>query len=260
MLLFICIGFALRLGGMLKKWGVNALGEGYEEGFTTILDPVLQRITGVNPEAQNASLVDVWNAVLDGTVMGGLMGAPGAVTGYYGTANYYNNLLTEVRNEVILEPQAEMLQQQWQLELDGENSLEQETEQSYSNNGVVEYEKYKEVLRAAEQANELIDSLRAYGALPSNYITKAQASQMGWKPGTALENYASGAQRGGDVFDNTDGLLPMVNGRIWFEADVGLVGNMSRAKQAGTRLLYSNDGLLYITTDHYRKFYFIGVY
>ena len=94
------------LGGMLKKWGVNALGEGYEEGFTTILDPVLQRITGVNPEAQNASLVDVWNAVLDGTAMGGLMGAPGAVTGYYGTANYYNNLLTEVRNEVILEPQA----------------------------------------------------------------------------------------------------------------------------------------------------------
>ena len=94
------------LGGMLRNWGVNALGEGYEEGFTTILDPVLQRITGVNPDAQNASLVDVWNAVLDGTAMGGLMGAPGAVAGYYGTTNYYNNLLTEVRNEVILEPQA----------------------------------------------------------------------------------------------------------------------------------------------------------
>ena len=57
--------------------------------FTTILDPVLQRITGVNPEAQNASLVDVWNAVLDGTAMGGLMGAPGAVTGYYGTTLQY---------------------------------------------------------------------------------------------------------------------------------------------------------------------------
>ena len=76
--------------------------------FIIILDPVLQRITGVNPEAQNASLVDVWNAILDGTVMGGVMGVPGAVTGYYGTTNYYNNLLTEVRNEVILEPQAEI--------------------------------------------------------------------------------------------------------------------------------------------------------
>ena len=50
---------------------------------------MLQRITGVNPEAQNASLVDVWNAVLDGTAMGGLMGAPSAVTGYYGTTLQY---------------------------------------------------------------------------------------------------------------------------------------------------------------------------
>ncbi|ARE66925.1 guanine-specific ribonuclease N1 and T1 [Moraxella catarrhalis] len=33
---------------------------------------------------------------------------------------------------------------------------------------------------------------------------------------------------------------------------------MSRSKQPGTRLFYSNDGLLYIITDHYQSVTFIG--
>lgn len=46
--------------------------------------------------------------------------------------------------------------------------------------------------------------------------------------------------------------------RSWKEADIGIDRNIDRNKQAGTRLLYSNDGLLFITTDHYQSFKEIG--
>ncbi|MBP2100008.1 ribonuclease domain-containing protein [Enterococcus rivorum] len=75
-----------------------------------------------------------------------------------------------------------------------------------------------------------------------------------------IENYVPCGQIGGDIYQNTTKLLPEVLGRVWREADVGLIGDMSRAKQSGTKLLYSNDGLLYITTDHYKTMHFIGSY
>lgn len=106
----------------------------------------------------------------------------------------------------------------------------------------------------------MVDSLRNTGKLPSNYITKADAMNNGWKAGKALNNYVEGAQIGGDVFLNKDGILPNAIGREWFEADVGLSNTVSRAKQAGTRLLYSNDGLLYVTYDHYKTAFSIGAW
>lgn len=114
---------------------------------------------------------------------------------------------------------------------------------------------YKRVLGAAESANPLVDSLRATGGLPSNYVTKAEAAAEGWAPGKALGNSIPGAQIGGDVFENADGLLPRAAGRTWYEADVGLSNMMKRSKQPGTRLVYSNDGLAFVTGDHYRSFY-----
>lgn len=123
---------------------------------------------------------------------------------------------------------------------------------------VVQYAKYKEVLKTTEKANPLVESLINTGGLPSNYITKSQAKINGWKPGKALDNYVKGAQIGGDVFKNTTGILPKAKGRIWCEADIGMNNLMSRAKQPGRRLLYSNDGLLYITYDHYKTVHKIG--
>ena len=110
-------------------------------------------------------------------------------------------------------------------------------------------------LNAAELANPLMDSLRASGRLPANDVTKAQAEAAGWETGKALNNYMPGGQLGGDTFRNGDGLLPPAPGRTWYEADLGLSNTMSRAKQPGTRLLYSSDGLAYVTADHYRNFY-----
>jgi hypothetical protein len=122
------------------------------------------------------------------------------------------------------------------------------------------YAKYKEILKVTELANPLVDSLMQTGKLPSNYVSKTVAMQRGWAPGKALNNYVSGGQIGGDIFRNTTNVLPNAPGRVWYEADVGLSNTMSRSKQPGTRLLYSNDGLMYITTDHYKTVHFIGTY
>ncbi|WP_312217409.1 VENN motif pre-toxin domain-containing protein [Pantoea vagans] len=113
-------------------------------------------------------------------------------------------------------------------------------------------------LKTTEAANHLVESLRNTGQLPESYIDKAQAMNNGWKSGKALNNTSPGKQIGGDIFENSNNLLPSSPGRVWREADVGLDNTMSRSNQAGTRLLYSDDGLLYITTDHYETATSIG--
>jgi hypothetical protein len=115
-----------------------------------------------------------------------------------------------------------------------------------------------EVLKVTELANPLVESLRTTGALPKNFVTKAEAALKGWQPGKALGNSVPSGQLGGDIFANSTKVLPEAKGRVWFEADVGLSSAMSRAKQPGTRLLYSNDGLLFVTADHYKSVHQIG--
>jgi RHS repeat-associated protein len=111
-------------------------------------------------------------------------------------------------------------------------------------------------LRTAELANPLVDSLRTTGRLPANFVTKAEAMQAGWRPGKALNNSVSGGQLGGDRFRDPGAIgLPQATTRIWYEADIGLTNTMSRANQPGTRLLYSNDGLAFVTPDHYVRLY-----
>jgi filamentous hemagglutinin len=120
------------------------------------------------------------------------------------------------------------------------------------------FARYKEILAVSEKANPLVDSLRETGQLPSNFVTKQQAIAAGWKPGKALENYIPGGQIGGDVFQNSTGTLPSAPGRVWYEADIGLTGTMSRGNQPGSRLLYSNDRRFYITADHYNTVHPFG--
>ncbi|WP_234395624.1 ribonuclease domain-containing protein [Neisseria weaveri] len=115
-------------------------------------------------------------------------------------------------------------------------------------------------LKTAQAANEVVESLRTAGKLPSHYVTKNKAIQQGWKPGKPLSNYVKNGQIGGDIFENSTKILPFANGRVWYEADIGLNNTISRAKQTGTRILYSNDGLLYITNDHYKTVTKIGTW
>jgi len=118
---------------------------------------------------------------------------------------------------------------------------------------VVNYAKLKEQYRVAELGNDIVDNLNSTGQLPSNYITKNQAKALGWSEGKALANYAPGKALGGDIFDNTTGVLPSASGRVWYEADVGINYTMSRSnpKNSAYRILFSNDGLIFGTYDHY---------
>ncbi len=92
--------------------------------------------------------------------------------------------------------------------------------------------------------------LHTYGELPDNYITKNEAEELGWTGGS-VENYAPGMCIGGDRFSNREGLLPKANGRTWTECDIGTLGESGRG---GKRIVYSNDGLIYYTDDHYESF------
>lgn len=92
--------------------------------------------------------------------------------------------------------------------------------------------------------------LEAYGELPPNYITKDEARELGWSGGS-VEDYRDGAAIGGDRFGNYEGLLPEAEGRIYTECDIDTDGYGSRGSR---RLVFSNDGLYFYTSDHYESF------
>ena len=137
--------------------------------------------------------------------------------------------------------------------LGGGSGIESDSKTNWEAHNVVNYAKLKEQYRVSELANDVVDSITQTGALPSNYITKSQARAMGGSEGKTLNNCVPGKALGGDVFANTNGVLPSANGRIWYEADVGVDYTMSRSnsKNPAYRILYSNDGLIYGTYDHY---------
>ena len=93
--------------------------------------------------------------------------------------------------------------------------------------------------------------LRAFQHLPSNYITKNEARALGWVSNYGnLGQVAPGKSIGGDRFGNYEGKLPDAYGRRWFECDIDFDGRFRNDK----RILYSNDGLIYYTEDHYETF------
>ncbi len=92
--------------------------------------------------------------------------------------------------------------------------------------------------------------LHLYGHLPDNFITKQEARKLGW-PGGGLDDYAYGKSIGGDYFGNYESLLPIKRGRKYYECDIGTMHKRSRG---GKRIIYSNDGLIYYTDDHYESF------
>ncbi|WP_046215264.1 ribonuclease [Paenibacillus wulumuqiensis] len=95
------------------------------------------------------------------------------------------------------------------------------------------------------------DYLRQHGELPCNYITKKEAEQLGWDAGKGnLDKVAPGKSIGGDVFGNREGRLPRASGRKWHEADI----NYTSGFRGADRILYSSDGLIYKTTNHYKSF------
>lgn len=92
--------------------------------------------------------------------------------------------------------------------------------------------------------------LVTYGELPSNFITKNEARDLGWEGGS-VQRYKEGAAIGGDKFGNREGILPKASGRQYYECDIDTDGKSSRGAK---RIVFSNDGLIYYTEDHYETF------
>ena len=93
--------------------------------------------------------------------------------------------------------------------------------------------------------------LHTYGHLPSNYITKSEAKKMGWVASKKnLHIVCEGCSIGGDIFTNSQKILPTKKGRIYYECDIDYVSGIRNAK----RIVFSNDGLIFYTGNHYNSF------
>ena len=92
--------------------------------------------------------------------------------------------------------------------------------------------------------------IHTYGCLPQNFVTKAEAEDAGWSGGS-VEKYLPGKCIGGNRFGNREGLLPDAPGRSWTECDINTLGASGRGAE---RIVFSNDGLIYYTEDHYESF------
>ncbi len=93
--------------------------------------------------------------------------------------------------------------------------------------------------------------LKHYGSLPDYYITKEKAETFGWKSWKGnLDKVAPNKMIGGNIFKNKENKLPSADGRIWFECDVDYKGGYRN----NSRIVYSDDGLIFLTDSHYTRF------
>lgn len=92
--------------------------------------------------------------------------------------------------------------------------------------------------------------LKNYGRLPEYYISEDELIKLGWTAGKKPDKFAPGFMVTKGIFNNRDGHLPESPGRIWHEADI----NYYQGRRNGHRILWSNDGLIFVTYDHYLTF------
>lgn len=101
-----------------------------------------------------------------------------------------------------------------------------------------------------DSKDEVALYIHLYRELPPNYITKADARKLGWEGGD-VKKFAPGKCIGGSSFGNREGLLPDKVGRTYTECDIDTLDTTSRGAK---RIVFSNDGLIYYTDDHYSSF------
>ena len=156
--------------------------------------------------------------------------------------------------------------QQTESEKQATSQQSDQTKQAQSDKQVTTETKSKDTSASASQAAEQTKAtaipedgtytkkddvalyIHTYGKLPQNFITKKQARKLGWSGGS-LEDYAPGMCIGGDYFGNYEGLLP--EDKEYHECDIGTLG---KSKRGAKRIIYSDDGYIYYTGDHYKTF------
>ena len=98
--------------------------------------------------------------------------------------------------------------------------------------------------------DEVAMYLHEFEELPPNFVTKKEAQQQGWDAGENLSEILPGCSIGGDKFGNFEGFLPEASDRQYYECDVNYTGGHRGAE----RLVFSSDGLIYYTEDHYESY------
>lgn len=120
----------------------------------------------------------------------------------------------------------------------------QESAETAISSGVSEGQSYS-------TKNEVAAYIHEFNELPPNYLTKDEAEALGWDNSEGnLWEVTDGMSIGGDFFGNREGLLPKKSGRTYYEADIDYDGGYRGAE----RIVYSNDGLIFYTDDHYESF------
>ncbi len=141
----------------------------------------------------------------------------------------------------------------------GEEEDAEETVQSQSSGSISSQseEKSEETELQIEEdgtytsKEEVAAYLHEFEHLPDNYITKKEARKLGWESSLGnLDEVAPGKSIGGDYFGNFEGNLPEKKGRDYYECDIDYEGGYRGAK----RIIFSDDGLIYYTEDHYKTF------
>jgi len=136
-----------------------------------------------------------------------------------------------------------------------ETLTENESEVSTETEAITEVETETEAelneFASYYSATDVAAYIHTYKQLPSNYLTKNEAMDLGWDSDKGnLWDVTDKMVIGGDIFGNREGLLPDKKGRAWYECDVNYTGGFRNAH----RIVFSNDGLIYYTSNHYASF------
>jgi len=176
--------------------------------------------------------------------------------GVLGSTTDINESLGVVSSD-ILSTSVEVSNNDTSETLREEPTSEETTSQGADNSGFEISETSEEESKAAidedgvyTTADDVALYIFTYKKLPDNFITKNEARSLGWEGG-GLDTFAPGKCIGGDRFGNYEGLLPEKNGRFYTECDIDTLGEKSRGAK---RIVFSNDGLVYYTDDHYESF------
>lgn len=92
--------------------------------------------------------------------------------------------------------------------------------------------------------------MKYFADLPEYYITEDELVALDWEWGKSPAKFASGKMLTKGIYQNRNRHLPQIPGRVWYEADI----NYYSGRRNGHRLLWSNDGSLFVTYDHYKTF------
>ncbi len=94
-------------------------------------------------------------------------------------------------------------------------------------------------------------TLKYDGELPNYYVTKEDAEANGWERGKWPSNFVPNKMLMENEYYNYNRHLPHTPGRVWYKADI----NYKNGKRNSERIVWSNDGLVFVTYDHYKTFY-----